>query len=204
MKRFLVLPSLLLLMLCATTLTVSADTLKLTGAGNIIWNGVYAGPYTGTLNGNPLTMICVSFDREVSINQTWGVNINQLTASGVANALYGGQTNALLKYQQAAFLYDQMSANPNQAGDIHGAIWNIFNPGLTPDTAGSNTWLSLAQSQNFVGYDFSRFRILTPLDITANGPQEFMTTVPEPTTMLLFGSGLVGLYYRRRRQQSQT
>lgn len=29
-------------------------------------------------------------------------------------------------------------------------------------------------------------------------------TVPEPTTMLLLGSGLAGLYYRRKRQQQKT
>lgn len=199
MKRFFVLSS-LLLMVFATSWTAVADTVKLTGVGNTVWSGVYAGPYSATLNGDSISMVCVSFDRHVSVNQTWQAAVNPLTASGVANGLYGAQENALLKYQQAAWLFDQMGVQPSNAGEIHGAIWNIFNPAATPDTTGSNNWLSVAQSQNFTNYDFSKFRILTPADRTANGPQENLTTVPEPATMFLLGTGLAGLAGAARRR----
>ncbi len=204
MKKLFVITFFLLAVVGASQ-NASADTLTLTGVGNTTWSGVQAGPYTGNLNGNSITMVCLSFDRRVSIGQTWQATSNMLTASGVANALYGAQANALLKYQQAAWLYDQMTANPTQAGEIHGAIWNIFNPGVTPDTTASNAWLALAQNQNLSGYDFSKFRIITPLDRTANGPQENLTTVPEPATMLLLGTGLAGVAAKvRRRRKAQT
>ena len=212
MKRLVVLSSLLLVFF-VTSWTASADTVKLTGTGNTVWNGVYAGPYSATLNGNSISMICISFDRHVSTGQEWQATVNPLTASGVANGLYGSQQGALsdfqqdgpqqgalLKYQQAAWLFDQISVRPNEAGDIHGAIWNIFNPGVTPDTDGSNAWLSVAQNQNFANYDFSKFRILTPADGTAAGPQENLTTVPEPATMFLLGTGLAGVAGAARRK----
>ncbi|MGI9166183.1 MAG: hypothetical protein ACR2G5_07335 [Pyrinomonadaceae bacterium] len=131
MGKLFVLSSLLLLVF-ATTSTVTADTVTLTGAGSTIWSGVHSGPYDATLNGNSITMVCVSFDRHVTVGQTWQVVVNQLPEGGVANALYGSQTNALLQYQQAAWLYDQMSLQPNQRGDIQGAIWIYLTLVLLP------------------------------------------------------------------------
>jgi hypothetical protein len=145
-------------------------------------------------------MMCLSFNRHVAVGQTWNVAVNLLDASGVANALYGGQADALLKYQRAAWLYDQLTAAPNQASEIQGAIWNIFNS-RTPDTAASIQWFSAAMNANLTGYDFSRFRILTPSDMSKHGPQEMMTTVPEPMTMLLLGSGLLGVAAKVRKHR---
>jgi hypothetical protein len=145
-------------------------------------------------------MVCLSFDRHVQVGQTWQVAINSLDASGVANALFGAQPNALLNYQRAAWLYDQMLKTPNEASAIQGAIWNIFNAS-TPDTGASNRWFSMALNANLVGYDFSRFRILTPADRSEHGEQENMTTVPEPTTMLLLGSGLLGAAASARKRR---
>jgi len=179
-----------------------ADSVTLVSIGTNTFQGTSAGPYSGLLNGDPISMMCLSFNRHVQVGQTWDVAVNMLDAAGVANALYGGQANALLKYQRAAWLYDQLTASPNQASAIQGAIWNIFNAS-TPDTAASIQWFSAAMNANLAGYDFSRFRILTPSDRSKYGPQEMMTTVPEPMTMLLLGSGLLGVAAKVRKHRKR-
>ena len=206
MKRLVVL--LLLVLGLGAASTASADTVKLISFGTAIPSIGFAGPYQATLNGDSISMVCMSFDRRVTEGQTWEASVNELTGVGVANALYGSQANALSKYQQAAWLTDQIlnPANVDQQSDIQIAIWNIFNPSNTPDSAGSQAWLALAQNQNFAGYDFSKFRILTPTDRSKHGPQENLTTVPEPATMLLLGTGLaaIGARFRKRRNEEVT
>ncbi len=200
MRKFgvLFLFALLLGLGCASS--ASADTVKLIKLGEQFAPGEFAGPYQATLNGDPITMVCVSFDRHVRVGQTWEVSVNEITLSGVANALYGGTANALSKYQQAAFLTDQLALNPNENGAIQTAIWKLFNA-ATPDFGNAGAWLALAQNQDFSGYDFSKFRILTPTDRSAGGPQENLTTVPEPTTMLLLGTGLTAIAAKVRRRR---
>lgn len=187
-------------------------------------------PYVLIVNGAKITVTCDAVNNLVIPGESWQATVNTFTdstGSGITGGMFSTQAGALLDYQKAAWLttqYDPLTqAPPNYNQDevnaaINYAIWDLFNggnpqllqDGANPATA-SSYWLAAAATaatNNFYGLDFSNFVIYTPNGVgTPEGtmPQEYIGEVPEPGTLALFATGLLGLaWWFERRQRSAT
>lgn len=201
LKRLTLLAFATVLALAVSASPAKADGVQvtLTGVSGGSANGVDTSPYFGTVNGvQNVAIVCDDYFHEVYIGETWTATVNTFATLDQARFQGADAAATLLMYEEAAFLVEQLAANPNSAGDISFAIWSIFSPGV-PATANSAAWLTLAQDQTFTLDEFSGFEILTPTDSSAGSAQEYLMNVPEPTSILLLASGLFVLATWRRR-----
>jgi len=189
----------------AATVSVLADPVEVrfAGLGGENQNGEYTYPYFLTINDGPqIPMICNDFYHGSNIGDTWQANITSLISGDLSNTRF----NDLLEYEEAAYLLLQINdSNQPEWGNINFAVWKIFNPSVNmgdtpPGTLGPQYWYDLAGTADLSSVDFSRVMILTPTDAhNETGDQEFMFLTPEPGTLLLIGTGLLGLFSQRKR-----
>jgi len=196
------------------TTCARADTFKLTGDPGQVYNGENVGPYPVSLDGFSHLAFCL----DESLTSIWGVTYD--------GTVHSPNTQA---EEEAAFLasyalYDGApSSNSNSVNTVEGpisyAIWEIMTPSLTLSlpasvVAAASPFINLAEyayGAHLIDSTFlSSVAIFVP---TTPGIQRFVmavsdpvmdhSAIPEPSTIVLFGTGvlLIGLGRFRRRQK---